>query len=506
MRDWRSLDGTFILVGAFAVISLLLITVKQADLLGWEPSESEMLSTLSTFSQREKGPQVPGLVGQAEEEPGDRQHAPEPSESEMQTSVGAPPGRRRHRAATAARASPPGARLEPSPARDTREGRRRRPPPPAQLRRPPNSTNSTFHEQQKEPQVPAGAAENEELGNLQPANKIFVQMVHHFTGGPEALLQLYLALGKASIGTNWDVKALSEVPHPTHVRDYPNWGTSRISKDAEVDARSVVIVPEIRRCADMKSRFPHAKTNFIYLLQGGPVTRRIAAAGGCSMLSHAYYIARPYTGNPIWIPGYEKIDLNLPEEYQLTPYVTPSLVKAAVEHTQMLRSGRIYVQKLATPKRNVVIIDNDARLLARGYEAAVKQTKSIVPDVQFVIATGMSRNALTQLMKDAKVVYDDCMVGSERVPMEACLFGAVVITNNCNVGLRFADVPSPLRLVGSPDSDVDQYVAEFVEVVVNALQNYENLLADFNPARLYFSNLGAESLADEAAVFLSKLK
>jgi hypothetical protein len=72
------------------------------------------------------------------------------------------------------------------------------------------------------------------------------------------------------------------------------------------------------------------------------------------------------------------------------------------------------------------------------------------------------------------VVYDDCMVGSERVSMEASLFGALVITNRCNVGSRFADAPFPSRLAGSPEANITLSTEELVTAIVNSLQNFED--------------------------------
>jgi hypothetical protein len=98
------------------------------------------------------------------------------------------------------------------------------------------------------------------------------------------------------------------------------------------------------------------------------------------------------------------------------------------------------------------------------------------------------------------------MVGSERIPMEASLFGALVITNLCNVGSRFADSPFPSRLAGSPEANITLCIEELVTAIVNSLQNFEDLLADYAPARLYYSSLGAESMTDEARVLFSSTR
>lgn len=332
---------------------------------------------------------------------------------------------------------------------------------------------------------------------------VFVELIGANTGGPEALLQLFLALKKAAEGLTLEVKPLTQEPPREFVKEYPEWAGNVISRDHEVAEYDIVIVPEMRRCADMRVRFPKAERIFVWLLRGGDVSVR-SLSEGCELLSHTYYIARPQTGNPSWMPDNRKINISLGDAFQLTPYITPSLVREASAHTKMLRSGRIYTKKIETPKKNIVIFDDDTRLAAypQAYDKVMRETLSRVPGTKFVTASGMSRESLLQLMKDAKIVYDDCMVGSERVPMEAALFGNVVITNACNVGSRFADAPFPIRLVGSPDENLDQYTSDLSNAIADSLLNYDNLLADYASARLYYASLGPISLYEESRVFL----
>ena len=106
------------------------------------------------------------------------------------------------------------------------------------------------------------------------------------------------------------------------------------------------------------------------------------------------------------MPDNHRIKVNLREELQLTPYITPSIVREASAHTKMLPSGRIYTNNLATAKKNIVIFDDDTRMATypQAYKQLVRETQARVQDVQFVIASGLSRKDLIQLMKDAKVI------------------------------------------------------------------------------------------------------
>ena len=50
---------------------------------------------------------------------------------------------------------------------------------------------------------------------------------------------------------------------------------------------------------------------------------------------------------------------------------------------------------------------------------------------------------------------------------------------------RFADAPVPIHLSGSPDENLEQYANALSNALADALQNYNNLLADYASARLY---------------------
>ena len=344
---------------------------------------------------------------------------------------------------------------------------------------------------------------------------IYVELCGAFTGGPEALLQLYLAL-KRSTATNdyWQVKAIGDAPVQIYKEEYGSdrtkygWSNDVLYPDADVSPDSIVVVPEIRACADVKERFP-TSTIFIWLLQGGPVTGRVLAEG-CNVLSHNFYIGRPYTGNPRWFQQDDMyIDLDLPDGYILTPYVTPSIVKEALAYTGMLSSGRLYVHSFESAKEDIIIIDSDALIIrdVRHYETLKYLVKSSIPGVRFEKASDMSRRELIELMKRAKVVYDDCMVGSERVPMEASLFGALLVTDWCNVGSSFADIPSPLKIdFASSAGSKDAYVQALAATFVRALENYDSLLPAFAPMRLLYSRLNERSLTAEVNVFLQTLR
>jgi len=58
-----------------------------------------------------------------------------------------------------------------------------------------------------------------------------------------------------------------------------------------------------------------------------------------------------------------------------------------------------------------------------------------------VVAKDLKKEELMDLMLQAKVVLDWCMRGTERTPIEASLYGAVVLTNDCDTGGDAVDFP-----------------------------------------------------------------
>ena len=60
-----------------------------------------------------------------------------------------------------------------------------------------------------------------------------------------------------------------------------------------------------------------------------------------------------------------------------------------------------------------------------------------------IVVKGYKRSELPKLFRSAKVVVDWCMRGSERMPIEAVLNGALLLTSNCQSATDRRDYPLP---------------------------------------------------------------
>lgn len=215
----------------------------------------------------------------------------------------------------------------------------------------------------------------------------FVQTVSFHSGGPEALLQLFMAMRKAGLDVyHADV-------HPEHVQLYRQLGllssedVARVPPSMNFSSNWVVIRPEVAKCDESS----HAR-QFIWLLA-------INGHFNCTLLSHSYHISRAYG-----VPMYST----------LLPYMSPIIWN----YTDIL------------PKMNIVVVDNDAHELVNG----LVSLKEIVPDLEVVTAVGRNKHDMYRLLSQAKVVVDANMRGLERIIYEGRILGAVPICERASVG------------------------------------------------------------------------
>ena len=108
------------------------------------------------------------------------------------------------------------------------------------------------------------------------------------------------------------------------------------------------------------------------------------------------------------------------------------------------------------------------------------------------------------LLRRTKVVIDDCMAGSERVPLEAVLCGAVFMTRECDGGPDLRDLGVPLRhvLYANMSSLVGRLERIF-DVRADAEAAFERTVARFVPMReLYSKEVNEESMLAETHAFV----
>ena len=101
------------------------------------------------------------------------------------------------------------------------------------------------------------------------------------------------------------------------------------------------------------------------------------------------------------------------------------------------------------------------------------------------------------------------MVGSERMPIEATLCGAVLLTGECQCGRDRRDFPIPARnvlksLPMAPRAAAASGEESLRHAMTRILGAYERERADYAAMRRLYFGLGAQSMKEEARRFLEK--
>ena len=252
------------------------------------------------------------------------------------------------------------------------------------------------------------------------------------TGGPEALVQLGLALHRAlningsRVAFIWRKKV-----HKRMWTEYPGLAAvPTITGDLreKLKAGDVIIAPDIRTdaCRVLTPNLTaHNATLYTYLLSSVLVPQLARAAARqpqrCKFISHSH-----------WLSSYSS-RVSIPEGFTIRPYISPSIVKFCQgAHTE---------PQSPVSSRSLVLVDSDSSGDVRMHaERACNRSQCTV-----VRVIRKSRLEVQQLLLSALVVIDWCMVGTERLPVEAALCGAVLLTSDRCGGADTRDFPVDAR-------------------------------------------------------------
>jgi hypothetical protein len=111
------------------------------------------------------------------------------------------------------------------------------------------------------------------------------------------------------------------------------------------------------------------------------------------------------------------------------------------------------------------------------------------------VIDGMKQNELQTLYEKAKIVVDWCLVGSERMPIEAGLRGALLVSSNCKSVKDFRDFPIPKRNIVENEKDA------LKEAIGRILKDYDQEFVDYEEFRALYRGLSAKTLGWEAKSF-----
>lgn len=286
------------------------------------------------------------------------------------------------------------------------------------------------------------------------SQKIVVWTTDYFTGGPEALFQLVLALHRRG----HRVYRTSDLA-PELRAFYPDWADVPFVPFPEIDRvvslGDIIIIPEEQSCPDL-DRFPFGVRKAKWILAGdghGPQPP-------CTLLHHSFELARA---------------IGSPMSTVLMPYIHRN------------RSGLILDSKtLVNAKRNTVCVaaHNVPHLADVLRNSTFLHTR--IPDLEVQLVKGMTPAEVVELLTRCKVLVDGSLPGLERLPLEAATFGANLVFNpSTGIPEHYLDMPLPLFYLGPwPDErDAADNATRFERVVARAMLEYPAEVGKFEPLR-----------------------
>lgn len=300
----------------------------------------------------------------------------------------------------------------------------------------------------------------------------------HGTGGPECLVNLAIALaanlphGCTSIFTGNEL-------HGALRPDYPDFGALQQRgveghEEALLRRGDMLILPEIDECpAHLVNRGVRV---WIYQLGTSPACHRLRQ--GCRFFVHNSWLSNQF-------------GVNVTRQMVVRPPMNPTHI--AERHKYALpperRVNRVLINGHDLPAHALEAIQTACRRVAQSGRAT---------DVSCEVPHGHSKPKLRTLMGESKVVIAWCMRGTERLPIEAAVYGAVMLTNDCAVGSDPRDFPLPEhhRL---PTAEA---LAETMASLLSSESAHRLAFQQQQPLRELYLGIGPRSMAKEAAAFL----
>jgi hypothetical protein len=231
----------------------------------------------------------------------------------------------------------------------------------------------------------------------------------YFGGGSEALVQLALAFHTLHPTTTY-FGGQRRDPHTVFTTEYPNMTAIPWNTLDQLKPGDVYVIPEVLACPKALV----ARGVRVYVWQLGAITGNARrSAEGCRHLSHNFYLSHSH-------------EVDVPSTHVIRPFITPSIVRHA--------NDSIWTRE------NLVLVDNDTppRIINE-----VKQRISHSEGAEAIVVSGFKRSELPSLYRRAKVVVDWCMRGTERMPIEASVNGALLLTSECQSATDRRDFPLP---------------------------------------------------------------
>lgn len=286
------------------------------------------------------------------------------------------------------------------------------------------------------------------------------QALSTYTGGPEALLQLVLAFNAwmptRTYMTGDVAKASLWVK-----RGYPEAvGLSSLDEN-DLEKDSILIIPEIHGCP--KNLIEKGVKVYVYQLGKAPTEENLNA--GCGYISHNFWLS-------------ENFGLDLPRSHILTPYLT----KMKSNFAPIANDGR----------EDIILVNHDSfgRIPLLESFCQKREQPCSVTKLQ-----GFNEDGLNSIYRKAKIIYAQCMRGSERSVLEAALGGMLILADDCDNSKDTRDFPLPRdHLVTGRNT--------WEDVATKMFDNFEEEQEKLDGLRYHYKHLGHESLLKETKNFV----
>lgn len=313
------------------------------------------------------------------------------------------------------------------------------------------------------------------LHDLPPNNHRVIHVAIR-KGGPEALIQLHLALNYWGFRTTLDTRSSKKqkggdvvpffkeayrkefelAPPLRWVRNYASWLDSGADGD-------VLIATETWECRavnkDSKGFYDPDSVNGVRQLQWHLTVWTRKERSECSIVGHTNYVAMSY--------------MRQSKRALLFPYISPHILQLADKKIQMAKDAGH--ESLLSVKKNLVLYDSDTKLKNSDLESGSTQHET-------KIATGYTPSELYNLYVQAKVGIDLRLPGGERFIYEASLFDVCVIVDKSLNGGNVDDFPIPESFRVRDPNDL-QALNRAKDLCISSYG--KELVASFEPLRTH---------------------
>lgn len=314
-------------------------------------------------------------------------------------------------------------------------------------------------------------------------------------GGPEALVQLHLALNHWGFNTTLDTRhskkqkggpvvpffremyaeEFARAPKLRWEKNYDSWIQSAREGD-------VLIATETWSCFnDIEFFQRRGARQMQWHLTVWPKKARDA----CTIASHTNYIAQHY--------------MQQSTRSLMFPYISPHIVQFGLTGTAVKTSkDRLFLdsqdllrnlngkeKNWRTNKRQTVMYDGDVLLkdsdlkpLRSSAAASFGLTPADLKDYSVRKATGFTPVELYTLYGETKAGIDLKLPGAERFIYEASLFDVCIIVDKTANGMDEQDLPIPDRFRVAPDN-----MDALHERIAECLSNYDKVIEEFTPLK-----------------------